>query len=150
MIQPAEYLRLKVSPSCCKWCFSLLKTSASRTLQPRFSNKRISLFQTCGKDCNLIPYFILPTVWARLRHWTSLMSSHLLRIIYEVLGTTNPLASSFCPWFSQDSAPSQPWTLLRSNNFINCFQKILKSHIYKKMTFLHCLMLSTPISNLWM
>ena len=49
------------------------------------------------------------------------MSSHLLRIIYEVLGTANPLASSFCPWFSQDSAPSQPWTLLSSNLFFNRF-----------------------------
>ena len=53
------------------------------------------------------------------------MSSHLLCIIYEVLGTANPLASSFCPWFSQDSAPSQPWTLLRSNKLFRSKMELL-------------------------
>ena len=50
-------LNLKVCPSCCKWCFSPLKTSASRTLQSRFSNVEISLFQTCGKDYNFLSTF---------------------------------------------------------------------------------------------
>ena len=43
--------------------FLTTPSSASRTLQSRFSNVRISLFQTCGKDYSLIPHFILLTVW---------------------------------------------------------------------------------------
>ena len=45
------------------WCFSPLFSSASRTLQSRFSNVRISFLQTCEKDYYLIPHFILLTVW---------------------------------------------------------------------------------------
>ena len=43
--------------------FLTTPSSASRTLQSRFSNLEFSLFQTCGKDCNIPPGFILLTVW---------------------------------------------------------------------------------------
>ena len=43
--------------------FLTTQSSASRTLQSRFSNVRISFLQTCGKDYDLIPHFILLTVW---------------------------------------------------------------------------------------
>ena len=38
-------------------------SNASRTLQSRFSNVRFSLLQICGKDYNILPRFILLTVW---------------------------------------------------------------------------------------
>ena len=43
--------------------FLTTPSNASRTLQSRFSNVRISLFQTRGKDYNIFPHFILLTVW---------------------------------------------------------------------------------------
>ena len=131
MIQPAEYLRLKVYPSCCKWCFSPLHPVLLAPFSPDFPMRESASSRPAVKIVTSSLHFILPTGWARLRHWTNLMSSHLLRIIYEVLGIANPLASSFCPWFSQDSAPSQPWALLRSNkinyNSIKYFENILYS-----------------------
>ena len=43
--------------------FLTTPSSASRTLQSRFSNLKFSLFQTSGKDYNIPPGFILLTVW---------------------------------------------------------------------------------------
>ena len=43
--------------------FLTTPSSASRTLQSRFSNVRISFLQTCGKDYDLIPHLILLIVW---------------------------------------------------------------------------------------
>ena len=63
MFQPAEYLRLKGIALHAVGGVSHHSSNASRTLQSRFSNMRFSLFQTCGKDYNILPCFILLTVW---------------------------------------------------------------------------------------
>ena len=107
MFQPAEYLRLKVCPSCCKWCFSPLYQVLLAPFSPDFPICSSASSRPAGK---IITFLQISSylLCERLRHRKSLMSSHLLRNIYQVLGIANQLASSFCLWFSQDSAPSQP------------------------------------------
>ena len=66
--------------------------SASRTLQSRFSNVRFSFFQTCGKDYDFLPHFILLTVWKI----TTLMESNEFPLVsHYLVGIGNSQSSSF-------------------------------------------------------
>ena len=63
ILQPAEYLRLKVWPSCCKWCFSPLHPVLLAPFSPDFPMRKSTSSRPAGKIVTSSLHFILPTVW---------------------------------------------------------------------------------------
>ena len=72
--------------------FLTTPSSASRTLQSRFSNLKFSLLQTCGKDCNFPPGFILLTVW---KITTLDESNEFPLTLHHLVGIGNSQPASF-------------------------------------------------------
>ena len=63
MIQPAEYLRSKVHPSCSKWCFSPLHPVLLAPFSPDFPMWESASSRPAGNIITSSQHFILPTVW---------------------------------------------------------------------------------------
>ena len=72
--------------------FLTTPSSASRTLQSRFSNLEFSLLQTCGKDYNFPPGFILLTVW---KITTLDESNEFPLTLHHLVGIGNSQPASF-------------------------------------------------------
>ena len=80
MFQPAEYFRLKVCPSCYKWCFSPLHQVLLAPFSPDLPTWSSASSRPAGK---IITSFQVSSylLCERLRHRMSIMSSHLYCII---------------------------------------------------------------------
>ena len=72
--------------------FLTTPSSASRTLQSRFFNLEFSLLQTCGKDSNFPPSFILLTVW---KITTLDESNEFPLTLHHLVGIGNSQPASF-------------------------------------------------------